>query len=355
MTLRLIICVLAATAALAQTSNKPTLKTPAERSASHDDQATPTLQKRDQPASEVPLDQPVITIQGLCPATTNPATNAAVPSTKECSVVMTREQFGNLVKSFNTNNQQVSIADRRKLAESYVDILVYSEAAKSAGVENSPAFIEIMRVLRLKTLADLYLNGLAEQFRNPTQAEIEAYYQANQAKFESAKLGRIYIPKSSPDVQAPLEQKQAYPQKAAAVADDMQARAAKGEPIDKLQKEAYTTLGINVTPPNTEMNVPRHGVLPPKLEQAVFSHNAGDVFRGDDANGFLIYHVDQKAPAPLETVKEEVLRDMVRSRMDDKIKELKAPVHTTLEEKYFGAAGGTTPAATQPGQTAPPK
>jgi PPIC-type PPIASE domain len=355
MTLRLIICVLAATAALAQTSNKPTLKTPAERSASHDDQTTPTLQKRDQPASEVPLDQPVITIQGLCPATTNPATNAAVPSTKECSVVMTREQFGNLVKSFNTNNQQVSIADRRKLAESYVDILVYSEAAKSAGVENSPAFIEIMRVLRLKTLADLYLNGLAEQFRNPTQAEIEAYYQANQAKFESAKLGRIYIPKSSPDVQAPLEQKNAYPQKASAVADDMQARAAKGEPIDKLQKEAYATLGINVTPPNTEMNVPRHGVLPPKLEQAVFSHNAGDVFRGDDANGFIIYHVDQKAPAPLETVKEEVSRDMVRSRMDEKIKELKAPVHTTLEEKYFGAAGGTTPAPTQPGQTAPPK
>jgi hypothetical protein len=355
MTLRLIICVLAATAALAQTPNKPTLKTPAERSASHDDQTTPTLQKRNEPTSEVPLDQPVITIQGLCPAVTTPATNAAVPSTKECSMVMTREQFGNLVKSFNTTNQPVSMAERRKLAESYVDILTYAEAAKSADLENSPAFVEIMRVLRLRTLADLYLNGLAEQFRNPTQAEIEAYYQANQAKFESAKLGRIYIPKSSPDVQAPLEQKNAYPQKAAAVADDMQARAAKGEPIDKLQKEAYTTLGINVIPPNTEMNVQRHGVLPAKLDQAVFSHNPGDVFRGDDANGFLIYHVDQKAPAPLETVKEEVLRDMLRTKMDEKIKELKTPVHATLEEKYFGPTAAANPAAAQPGQAAPHK
>jgi hypothetical protein len=348
MTLRLMICFLAATAALAQTQNKPTLQTPAERSASQQNQAPPTLQKRDEQPSEVPLDQAVITVQGLCPADTKPATNSAVPTTKECTITMTREQFGNLLKSFNTNNQPVSPAERRKLAESYVDILVFAEAGKAAGVENTPAFAEVIRVLRLKTLADLYLNQLAEQYRNPSQPEIEAYYQANQKKYEGARLGRIYIPKNNPDPQATPDQKQAYQKKVAQVVDDMQARAGKGEAIDKLQKEAYTTLGISATPPNTEMNVARHGTIPPRLEQEVFSHNAGDAFRGDDANGYLIYRVEKKETAALDTVKEEILRDILRSKMDEKIKELKAPVHTTLEEKYFGAPAPAGPALGQP-------
>ena len=43
-----------------------------------------------------------------------------------------------------------------------------------------------MRLLRLRTLNEIYRNQLAEQFRNPSQQEIEAYYQANQSKFEGA-------------------------------------------------------------------------------------------------------------------------------------------------------------------------
>jgi hypothetical protein len=242
----------------------------------------------------------------------------------------------------------VSPAERRKLAESYVDILVFAEAGKAAGVENTPSFTEVMRVLRLRTLADLYLNQLAEQYRNPSQQEIEAYYQANQKKYEGAKLGRIYIPKNNPDPQATAEQKQTYQKKVVQVADDMQARAGKGEPMDKLQKEAYTTLGITANPPNTEMNVARHGTIPPKLEQLVFSHNEGESFRMDDANGYLVYRMEKKETAALDTVKEEILRDILRSKMDEKIKELKAPVHTTLEEKYFGAPAPASPVLGQP-------
>ena len=71
---------------------------------------------------------------------------------------------------------------------------MFSEAAKAAGVENTPTYVEVMRVLRLKTLGDLYRNQLAEQYRNPSQQEIEDYYKANQEKFEAAKLSRIFIP-----------------------------------------------------------------------------------------------------------------------------------------------------------------
>jgi hypothetical protein len=354
MTLRLLICVLAANTALAQAPAKaPTLKTPGEQS--NTQSAPPTLQKRDERPAEVPPNQPVITIQGLCPAATNPATNSTVPSTKECSIKMTKEQFTDMVKAFNTNNQPVSVPERRKLAESYVDILIFAEAGKAAGVDKTPNYEEVMRVLQLKTLADIYLTQLSEQFRNPSPEEIEANYQANQGKYESAKLSRIYIPKSDPDPQATPDQKQAYLKKVVPLVDDIQTRAGKGEPLDKLEKEAFTTMGISGAPPNTEMNPARRGMFPPKIEQDIFSHNAGEVFRADDDNGYLIYRVEKRETAPLDSVKAEVVRATIRSKMDAKVKELKSPVHANLEEKYFGPPATPTMLPGQPGQSPAPR
>ncbi len=124
----------------------------------------------------------------------------------------------------------------------------------------------------------------------------------------------------------------------AQVADSIQARAAKGEPTETLQKEAYATLEISGATPNTELNEARRGMFPPKLEQEIFSHNVARVFRADDASGYLIYRVEKREAAPLDSVKEDILRDIVRKKMDEKVKELKAPVHASLDEKYFGPA-----------------
>ncbi|HEX4603130.1 MAG TPA: peptidylprolyl isomerase [Candidatus Angelobacter sp.] len=341
------LCILAATAALAQTPQKTAPKqAPAEPAATPLMQsAPPTLQRRDEKTPEIAPDQPVITVKGLCPAATNPATNSAVPSTKECTISVTRAQFDNLVKSFNPSNQPLPQAARRNLGEKYVELLVFSEAGKAAGVENSPAFIEVMRVLRLKTLGDLYLNQLAEQYRNPSQQEIEAYYQANQAKYEGAKVGRIYLPKNNPDPNATPEQKQEYQKKVTQVLEGMQARAAKGEEIDKLQKEAYATLGISGTPPSTDLSAVRRGMFPPKLEQEVFSHKAGDVFRSEDANGYLIYRVASRQPSTLDSVKDEISKELFKHNMEAKTKELNAPVHTEYDEKYFGPPPPAAPPA----------
>lgn len=351
MTLRLMFCILAAGTLLAQTQTKPTLKTPAERANS---QTAPSLENRQGQAVDLPANAPVVTVQGLCPAVTDPAKNSTVPSTKECKTVITKEQFVDLLKAFNQNNQPVSAGEQRKLAESYVDILIYAEAGKAAGVDKTPTFDEIMRVLRLRTIADLYLAQLADQYRNPSDQELEAYYQANKDKYETFKLDRIYIPKNNPDAQAPLEQKQGYQSRAPQVANDIQERAAKGEAMDTLQKDAYTTLGITANPPSTAMNASRHGTLPPRLEQEVNSHKVGDVFRLDDVSGYLIYRVDKKEPAPLESVKKELAQDVYRTKVNAKMKELKTPVHVQLDDSYFGAAPLAN-APAQPGPASQPK
>ena len=341
---RLIICLFIASTALAQTpgtTKKQGSTTPkaSSSSAAPTPQATPpSLLNRDEKPAELPPDAPVISIKGLCPAENSAAVSNKVPANADCSMKVTKQQFDNLVKSFNTNNQNVTQAQRRNLGQSYVELLIFSEAAKAAGIENTPAFIEVMRVLRMKTLGDLYRNQLAEQYRNPSQQEIEDYYKANQEKFEGAKLTRIFIPKNDPDPQATADKKAEYQKKAPQVADDIQARAAKGEDMSKLQKDAYTVLAIGATPPTTDLGLARRGTFPPKIEQEIFSHKAGEVFRSDEATGYMIYRVDGKQTSPLETVKAEITQQIFRQKMEAKTKELNSAVHTEYDEKYFGPA-----------------
>src|SRR5579864_92623 len=338
---RLIICVFIASTALAQTpgatKKQGAATKPPSASPTPTPQATPpALLKRDEKRAELKPDTPVISIKGLCPAENSPAVSNKVLSNSDCSMTVTKQQFDNLVKAFNASNQTVTPAQRRNLGQSYVELLIFSEAAKAAGIENTPAYIEVMRVLRLKTLGDLYRNQLAEQYRNPSQQEIEDYYKANQDKYDSAKLSRIFIPTNDPDPQATAEKKAEYQKKAPQVADDIQARAAKGEDMSKLQKDAYTALAIAATPPTTDLSMARHGAFPPKIDQEIFSHKAGEVFRSDDGTGHMIYRVESRQTSPLESVKAEIIQQLFRQKMDAKTKELNSAVHIDYDEKYFG-------------------
>ncbi|HEV7519749.1 MAG TPA: peptidyl-prolyl cis-trans isomerase [Candidatus Angelobacter sp.] len=347
---RLIICLLIASAAQAQTSKKQRPASPAATpTASPTPQATPpTLLKRDERPAELPPDAAVISVRGLCPANTSPAITNTVASTKDCNISVSKQQFDNLVKSFNTSNQAVTPAQRRGLGEKYVELLVFSEAARAAGIENTPTYVEVMRVLRLKTLGDLYLNQLAEEYRNPSPQDIEAYYQGNQQKFEGSKLSRIYIPTNIPDPQATAEKKQEYQRKVQQVVDDTQARAAKGEEMSKLQKDAYVALGITAAPPSTDLSLARHGTFPPKIDQEIFSRKAGEVFRSDEGTGHMIYRVESRQTSPLESVKAEIVQQIYRQKMEAKTKELNAPVHAEFDEKYFGPPVAPTPSGPAP-------
>ena len=339
---RLFICIFIASTALAQTpgatkkQGQGATKAPSASPTPTPQATPPSLLKRDEKPADLPPEAPVISIKGLCPAENGAAVTNKVPATSDCSTTVTKQQFDNLVKAFNSNNQTVTSAQRRNLGQSYVELLIFSEAAKAAGVENTPTYAEVMRVLRLKTLSDLYRTQLAEQYRNPSQQEIEDYYKANQDKFEGAKLSRIFIPANDPDPQATAEKKADYQKKVEQVAADIQARAAKGEDMPKLQKEAYTTLAIAATPPTTDLGLARHGVFPPKIDQEIFSHKAGEVFRSDEATGHMIYKVESRQTSPLESVKAEITQQVFRQKMEAKTKELNTPVHTEYDEKYFG-------------------
>ena len=332
--LAMIMLLTAMSAAQAAKSSQPQTSqvqtTPAPRPA-----ASPTA-----PASgQIPDNQPVITIHGVCPPTApaaaKTAAKKATPATSaSCVTVVTRAQLDKLIGLLNQSNMTVTPQIRRQFATNYVELLTYAAAAEKAGVDDAK-FAELMRYTRVRTLASFYRFLLQEQYSKPPEKDIESHYNANKSKYEEVKLSRLFVPAKNTAAQ----DKDDWEKKAAQLATDLHDRAAKGEDMEKLQKEAYTTLGLTIAPPSTNFGERRRGGLPQPQEQELFALKPGEVSKVDQqAAGYTIYKVESHDFMPLDKVKDEIAREIGRANLDAKNKEINAGIHVDLSENYFGPA-----------------
>lgn len=286
--------------------------------------ATPAPQKG--PGPEVAPNEVVLTVHGACEAADGRITGS-------CNTTLSREQFEKLLASLNTNNQTVAPDARRKVAQSYAQLMALTKAAYAAGTDKTERFQIVMQLVRMRTLGDMYRVALEDEYRIPPQAEIEAYYNQNRPKFEEVTLSRVFIPAKN----TAAASKDDYDKKAAAVAAEMHDRAAKGEDMEKLQKEAYTRLGLTVVPPSSAPTSRRRGVAPRAEEEELFSLSPGQVDKlRQEPTGYLIFRCESKQIAPLEQVKDEISRAIFRQKMEKAMKEVDESVKADLNGKYFG-------------------
>jgi hypothetical protein len=285
-------------------------------------------------------EQTVITIHGLC----DKRDKAAAADSTKCYTTVGRDEFDKVVQAVTKPDQPIPPAGKRTLAEKYVELLVFANAAKDAGVDQSSDFAAALYLLQLRTLAEFYQRQLEAEYRNPSQAEIDAYYKEHASDFVSANVSRVYIPKNDLAGKSP-EQKAAFTSKATQVADEMLGRATKGENLEKLQKEAYEKLGMTGPPPTTAVGTVRKGTLAGPDDKQMFALAPGGVFKSEAAAAFTIYKVDSKQNLTQDAVKDELSRLVYRSKMEKKIKELNASVKSDFDDQYFGApaAPGTAP------------
>ena len=275
----------------------------------------------------VPPNEVVLTVHGACEAADGRVAGS-------CNTTLTKDQFEKLIAALNANNQPVPPAMKRNIAQAYTELMAMTKAAYAAGTENHPDFQIVMRVVRMRTLADLYRRELDERYRTPPMQDIEAYYKQNVPKFEEIKLSRIFIPAKNPAT----ANKDDYDKKAAAVAAEMHDRAAKGEDMEKLQKEAYTSLGLTVAPPSSAVGARRRGMQPRAEEDELFSLSPGQVTAvKQEPAGYLIFKLESKQTLPLDQVKDEISHELYRQKMDQALKDVTATVKADLNEKYFGS------------------
>ena len=334
----LIISLLAGTCAFAQTSAAP-----AGQALSHppvaQQPAPPALPQSFNP-DNVPSNAAVITIHGVCPKdSASGKAGSKEVSTKDssCQVVVTKEQFNAMLSGMNISSQINNPAAMRSFAESYSQLLALANEGEKAGAENDPRFQELMRIARLRALADSYRHGLDEKYSNPSQQEIEAYYNENISKYDSFKLERIIVPSINPS-RTPAARAE-NEKKIQQLASDIRERAARGEETQKLQDEVYKTLSLP-SPPKTDLGMKRRGGLPAGIEKDLLALKPGEVTKlENELSGMNIYKLRSRDTIPLESVKGEIVRDLHQKNMEAALKAVTGNIHPELNEQFFGPIG----------------
>lgn len=308
-----------------------------------------------QPAADLPLDTPVITINGLCenpPADKSAATN--------CKTVITRAEFEKLIEVIQP---AMPARVRKQFATNYARALVMSQKAEQMGLDKEPGFDERMRLARIQVLSQSFNKAIQEKAAQVTDKEIEDYYQNNTAKFEQADLDRIYVPKTQQPAApmakagAPVQPKPATDTEAAmkAEADKLHTRAAAGEDFTKLQAEAYQAAGIKAAAPNAAMTKVRRSSLPPN-QVSVMELKPKEVSAViADQNGYYIYKVKTEEVLPLDQVREEIKGTLRSERMQEEMKAVQENATPTLNDSYFAPPPPPSLAGPRPGGTPTPK
>jgi hypothetical protein len=290
-------------------------------------------------ADEVPPDAVVISVRGICP----PGKGGTPENSDSCTVTITRQQFETMLAVMNVTNQNYSPPALRGIAESYVQLMTLADAGQREGLDRDARFEEMMRIARVRTMAEMYRHSLDAKFSAPPPEAIEAYYKDNIGKYEQLKVDRVFIPLADP--KRPQE-RVAFEKKARLKIGEIRERAANGEDMNALQAEAYKALGLS-SPPATDLGGKRKGNFPPAVEKDIFALKPAEVTKVEtDLSGYSFYKVRSREPIPLEFVKAEITREMYQKNMEAAIKSTTSRVHAELNEKFFKphVAGNVPPA-----------
>jgi hypothetical protein len=301
------------------------------------------------PAPDIPDNATVITLHGLC---NGDADKAADPTS--CTMAVTRDQFDDVLSAVSLGGQVFAPGAIRNVADTYVQNLILANAAVKSGVDKDPRVQKLLELVRNRTLAEAYRHAAEERYRNPSAEEIEKYYRANISQYEAVKADRLFIPKFNP--KSPKDNGD-FQKKAEALAAEMRDRAAKGEPTDKLQNEAFMKLGIPAPAFLPENAMRRRSSFPADVVHDVFSLKPGEVTKVEnETGGYAVYRMITRDTWTMEQVRGEITRDIFRQKMEADIQGVLQSVKADMNQQYFAPAITPQPAAlpnAQPGKAIP--
>jgi hypothetical protein len=281
-------------------------------------------------SANVPMDKTVLTVHGICENGAAKFENKS--GADNCKTVITKRQMEAVIDVVQATGKSILPAQRRDVAVGYVDLLTGATAAEKAGVDKDPRFAEVVRLARMKALSDLYRVRLQEEANTITPDEVEAYYKQKLPAFEELQLVHMSFPKYN---SANLKDAE-FEAKARKLAYDMRDRAAKGEDIDKLEKEGLDVLGVK-TPPPTKMAPVRRGVYSKEQEDILFALKTGEVTKvWEQPSVYIILKLESRGTPSLADVQTEIYRKLSQAKLERLTNQVGAAVHVDYNDDYFG-------------------
>jgi hypothetical protein len=367
---------------------------PAAPAASAPAQAAPAAnaenktEKPAAPATEISMRAAVVTVKGVaCPdfmpaatpaaaagktgtATTAGTGKTAAAAKKPADCVISRAEFEKLAKALQQGPTPLNAQQKRTLANQLPSAIAMSEAAKKKGLDKSEGYKETLKFVRMRILATKMQDSVRDDADKVPADAIEKYYKDNPEAYEQFSLDRLFVPKqkqataeekeeakeeSKENEKMTEEQQKAHEaaekakqekgeQEMNELAETLRQRAAAGEDIAKLQKEAFEAAGTKVENPTVNLPKVRRTGLPP-AHAAVFELKVSEVSAViSDQGGHYVYKVVSKEVLPLDTVKEEIHNKLKGERLKEMMEKYTSTSQGVLNEAYFGPAPAPGPA-----------
>jgi hypothetical protein len=306
---------------------------------------------------DVPAADPVITIHNVCtlkvdeakPTMRKSSDSDAKGDAKgeksdakadKCTEVLSRADFDKMLETFHPQGA-VSQGAKQNLARAYVDWRVLEDAALKSKMEDDPEYQETMHVLRMRVLADMYHRQMEDKLKHASDADLKAYYDQHQAKYEEVEIQRVIIPKVNPT--APKDDQ--YTAKAEAAATEVHDRVAKGDDPDTVAQDAYTKLGITSKPMKSDIGKRRSTALGPQIDAVIGPLKPGEVSAVQtEPSGWVIYKLDTRSTPTLEQVKADLLTEYVKENLEAQLKQLAEGAQPDYNTDYFGPMVPQAPA-----------
>jgi hypothetical protein len=278
--------------------------------------------------AKVPMDQPVITLKGVC----QPKAGATMPPAG-CVSSMTREQFEKMTKALQQPDKPPMPAEMmRKFASQYAKLLVFADNARELGLENDPRVQEILQFAKNQILTDALNQHIVHEYAQIPDQQIEDYYKQNPKKYVEGTLQRVMVPRIVPNGEKPKpsdEEEKAY-------ANKIRERWVGGEDPVKLEKETMEHAGLTSPPPDVNLGARRPGTLP-ETQESVFELKAGEVSQVfSDPGSLYIYKLVSIRQVPLSDVKTSISSTLQRQMITDKIQQIQSSATIDLNQAYFG-------------------
>jgi peptidyl-prolyl cis-trans isomerase C len=322
--------------------------------------APPATQAPNQPApadtsASVPADAPVLTITGVCAEKP-----AAASAGQDCKTIITKAEFEKLANALAPN---ASPQQKKQLASVLPRLMAMANQAKERGMDHTEQYTQTLEYVKMQVLSNQLQRKLQDEAADISDADMEKYYKDNPDAFEQFNLDRIFVPRTKQEAEATedddkdakltAEQKKAKEDAEKAksqkseeamtkLADSLRARAAAGEDIAKLQKEAFDAGGMKIEAPTVNLPSVRRSGLP-QPHAGVFDLKPGEVSQViSDTGGHYIYKMNGKSTMPLDQAKNEIRGKIQNDRMREKMEKLNGSFSSVSNEAYFGP-GGTAP------------
>ncbi|MBZ5599730.1 MAG: peptidyl-prolyl cis-trans isomerase [Acidobacteriia bacterium] len=283
--------------------------------------------------STLPRSYPVITVQGVCPAS-QPGGKSAAKS--GCPIVVTRAEFEELVDALDPKMLK---RDRHDLARNYGQLLALSQEAIRKGMDKEPRVKALVRYSQITALASAVSKEIYRDQVSASPEQMEKYYQTHKATFDAYTFQRLFIPREKQGETLSLDDaaKADSPSTEAAMkalAESMHARALAGEDFVTLQKEVFTAASIK-SEPNVNMENIGRGSLP-KEQNEIFDLAPGKISSLlTDNTGYYIYKLVSKQTPAFDSVREQVQVSMLNQGTTEAFAQIQKLSQATVNETYF--------------------